>query len=147
MVKSVQPSQRQLLSIKKTANVDLNFSNFFSNLEITKFEKKILSKQKCSLLPVLRDSFGCRYGLIKIAINKLNCCVNEQSASHVCMTEKVWSSIILFSFTYKFLSFTEEERRRTENVLIYFDRKPVCRSAFLFRKHQSLIRLRSGMIF
>lgn len=71
MVKSVQPSQRQLLSIKKTAYVDLNFSNFFSNLEITKCEKKILSKQKCSLLPVLRDSFGCRYGLIKIAINKL----------------------------------------------------------------------------
>lgn len=72
MVKSVQPAQRQLLSIKKTAYVDLNFSNFFSNLEITKFEKKkILSKQKCSLLPVLRDSFGCRYGLIKIAINKL----------------------------------------------------------------------------
>lgn len=69
MVKSVQPSQRQLLSIIKTAYV--NFSNFFSNLEITKFEKKILSKQKCSLLPVLRDSFGCRYGLIKIAINKL----------------------------------------------------------------------------
>lgn len=71
MVKSVQPSQRQLLSIKKTAYVDLNFYNFFQIWKLPNLRKKILSKQKCSLLPVLRDSFGCRYGLIKIAINKL----------------------------------------------------------------------------
>lgn len=71
MVKSVQPSQRQLLSIKKTAYVDLNFLTFFQIWKLPNLKKKILSKQKCSLLPVLRDSFGCRYGLIKIAINKL----------------------------------------------------------------------------
>lgn len=144
MVKSFQPSRRQLLNIKKTAYVDLNFSNFFFQIwKLPNWKKKLLSKQKCSLLPVLRDSFGCRYGLTK---RLTNCCLNEQSASQ-CLYD--WKSVQLnyfFSFTYKFLSFTEEERRRTENVLIYFDRKPVCRFAFLFRKHQSLIRFRSGMI-
>lgn len=141
---SFQPSRRQLLNKKKKLHTSISISTFFKSGNYQIWKKKILSKQTCFLLPVLRDSFGCRYGL---TMRLTNCCFNEQSASQ-CLYD--WKSVELnyfFSFTYKFLSFTEEERRRTENVLIYFDRKPACRFAFLFRKHQSLIRFRSGIIF
>lgn len=100
MVKSFQPSRRQLLNIKKTAYVDLNFSNFFFQIwKLPNWKKKLLSKQKCSLLPVLRDSFGCRYGLTK---RLTNCCFNEQSASQ-CLYD--WKSVQLNFFFLLLMSF------------------------------------------
>lgn len=86
---SFQPSRRQLLNIKKKLHTSISiFITFFKSGNY-----QIWKKKTCSLLPVLRDSFGCRYGL---TMRLTNCCFNEQSASHVCMTEKVWSSIIFF---------------------------------------------------
>lgn len=94
---SFQPSRRQLLNKKKTAYVDLNFYNFFQIWKLPNLKKKILSKQTCSLLPVLRDSFGCRYGL---TMRLTNCCFNEQSASQ-CLYD--WKSVQLNYFVFLLL--------------------------------------------
>lgn len=94
---SFQPSRRQLLNKKKKLHTSISIFNFFQIWKLPNLKKKILSKQTCFLLPVLRDSFGCRYGL---TMRLTNCCFNEQSASQ-CLYD--WKSVQLNYFFFLLL--------------------------------------------
>lgn len=141
---SFQPSRRQLLNKKKLHTSISIFITFFKSGNYQIWKKKILSKQTCFLLPVLRDSFGCRYGL---TMRLTNCCFNEQSASQ-CLYD--WKSVQLNFFFLLLMSFFRLPKKKDGKLkmswYILTENQPVA-LPFYLEKHQSLIRFRSGIIF